>query len=62
VKDDIPTKTLAETENYVAWLSEEPDAEQVYHIELGAVTLHFFREEWEELLALVQTASGSSVG
>ena len=57
MRDDIPTKTLAETENYVTWLSEEPDGEQVYHIELGAVTLHFFREEWQELCALIEAAA-----
>jgi hypothetical protein len=61
VKDDIPTRNLAETENYVAWVSEEPDGEQVYHLELGAVTLHFFREEWQEVLALVRTA-GEATG
>ncbi|RMF79163.1 MAG: hypothetical protein D6737_12465 [Chloroflexi bacterium] len=58
--DDIPTTTLAETENYVAWLSEEPDGEDVYHIELGSVTLHFFREEWDELLALIKMAEKKS--
>jgi hypothetical protein len=57
VKDDIPTRTLAETENYLAWVSEEPDGEQVYHLELGAVTLHFFHEEWQEVLALVRAAA-----
>ncbi len=57
MRDDIPTETLAETENYVAWLSQEPDGEQVFHIELGAVTLHFFREEWQELCALIQAAA-----
>jgi hypothetical protein len=54
--DDLPTKTIAESENYVVWLSQEPDGEIVYHIELGAVTLHFFQEEWEELVALIQVA------
>ena len=50
--DDIPTDTLAETSNYVAWLSQEPDGEMVFHLELGAVTLHFFKEEWDEFLEL----------
>ncbi len=57
MSDDIPTITLAETENYVAWLSEEPDDEHVVHLELGAMTLHFFREEWLELVRLVQDAA-----
>lgn len=57
MSDNIPTDTLAETDNYVAWVSQEPDDEQVYHIELGQVTLHFFREEWLELLALIEEAA-----
>jgi len=44
---------FAETENYSAWRAEEPDGETTYHLELGPVTVHFFREEWEELLKLV---------
>ncbi len=52
--NNIPTEVIAETENYVAWQSQEPDGETVYHVELGAVTLHFFREEWEEVLTLMQ--------
>lgn len=47
------TQTIAETENYIAWLSEEPDGESAYHLELNNVTLHFFREEWNEFLELV---------
>ena len=42
----ITTTTLAETENYLAWKSDEPDGEAIYHVEAGAVTLHFFAEEW----------------
>lgn len=57
--DDIPTHELAQTENYLAWQSDEPDDETVYHLELGAVTLHFFREEWEELIALVRAAANA---
>lgn len=44
---------LAETENLSAWRAEEPDGETTYHLELGAVTVHFFREEWEEFLKLI---------
>jgi len=60
MSNDIPTDTLAETENYIAWMSEEPDGEEVFHIELGSMTLHFFREEWEELQALMQEAAENS--
>jgi hypothetical protein len=50
----IKTTTLAETENYLAWKSDEPDGEAIYHVEAGAVTLHFFGEEWEEFLDLAR--------
>ncbi len=54
--DDVPVETIAETENYVAWVSQEPDGETVYHLELGPVTLHFFREEFGEVLDLLDDA------
>jgi hypothetical protein len=52
--DEIPTETLAETENYSVWRSQEPDGEVTYHVEIGAVTLHFFDEEWAEFLELIR--------
>lgn len=51
---DPETQTIAETENYVAWKAEEPDGETTYHVELNNVTVHFFREEWEEFLELAR--------
>lgn len=54
MEDEIPTITLSETENYIVWLSEEPDGEHVYHLELGKATLHFFKEEWDEVLELIR--------
>lgn len=57
--DDVPVESIAETENYVAWVSQEPDGETVYHLELGPVTLHFFREEFGELLDLIDDARGA---
>ncbi|MBU4225393.1 MAG: hypothetical protein KKC71_06190, partial [Chloroflexi bacterium] len=47
------TENLAETENYLIWLAEEPDGEITYHIELNNITLHFFKEEWDEFRELV---------
>ena len=38
------------------WVSNEPDNEKVYHVELDTVTVHFFAEDWEEFIALVQGA------
>ena len=51
---ELKTQTIAETENYQAWQAEEPDGETTYHLELNNVTLHFFQEEWDELLALAR--------
>ena len=48
------TTTIAETENYLAWKAEEPDGETTYHLELNNVTLHFFEEEWNEVLKLLE--------
>jgi hypothetical protein len=47
------TENLAETENYLVWQADEPDGEITYHIELNNITIHFFKEEWEEFLELV---------
>ncbi|MCU0498414.1 MAG: hypothetical protein MUF87_13765 [Anaerolineae bacterium] len=56
MKDQVPTRSIASSENYEVWISEE-DGETLYHLELNSVTLHFFREEWEELIALLEEAA-----
>jgi len=55
-KNDLEpkTETLAETESYLAWKAEEPDGETTFHLELNNVTIHFFKEEWEEFLELAR--------
>ena len=53
-KPEPKTKTLSETENFIAWQAEEPDGETTYHLELNNLTVHFFREEWQEFLKLVR--------
>ena len=55
-KDNLEPKTevIAETENYIAWQADEPDGETTFHLELNNVTLHFFREEWQEVLELAR--------
>lgn len=53
----IKTETIAETANFIAWKAEEPDGEVTYHIELGTVTMHFFKEEWEEFIELARAMS-----
>ena len=52
---EVRTKTIAETENYLVWRADEPDEESTYHLELNNVTLHFFKEEWQELLDLIRS-------
>ena len=57
MSEEVQTESLAVTENYAAWISHEPDGEIVYHLELGAVTVHFFEEEWVEVVELVHAAA-----
>lgn len=51
--EEPAVEILAESENFSLWRAEEPDGETTYHLELGTVTVHFFREEWEEFLGLI---------
>jgi hypothetical protein len=51
---EIPTKTIAETQNFMIWKAEEPDGEETFHLELGSTTLHFFNEEWQEFVELTR--------
>jgi hypothetical protein len=55
--DDSPLELLAETENYAVLAGEDAEGERVYNVELGTVTLHLFREEWDELVQLIKDAS-----
>ena len=48
------TNVLAETDEYMAWTADEPDGETTYHLELNNVTLHFFKEEWDEFIRLAR--------
>jgi hypothetical protein len=52
--ENVDTQTLAETDNFIAWQAAEPDGETTYHVELNNITLHFFREEWNEFLELMR--------
>jgi hypothetical protein len=51
------TEVIAETNNFMAWQAEEPDGETTYHLELNNVTMHFFKEEWQEFLELIRALS-----
>jgi hypothetical protein len=47
---------LSETDDFVVWRSQEED-DNLYHVELGGITLHLTSEEWEELVILIRDAS-----
>jgi hypothetical protein len=51
---NLDTEIIAETENFIAWRADEPDEESTYHLELNNLTVHFFEEEWDEFLQLVE--------
>ena len=51
-KTNLNIQTIVETDNYTIWRADEPDDESTYHLELNNVTVHFFKEEWEEFMEL----------
>lgn len=53
--DEVKTTTIAETDNFMIWTAEDGEGEATYNLELGNVTLHFFKEEWDEFLKLVRS-------
>ncbi len=53
-ESEIKTEIIAETQNYLVYTAEEPDGETTYNIELGTITIHLFKEEWEEFLRLIR--------
>jgi hypothetical protein len=57
MSDEVQMENLVESDNYAAWISHEPDGETVYHLELGTVTVHLFREEWDEVVELIRVAA-----
>lgn len=52
---DLKPITLAETENFMIWMADDGEGETTYNLELGTVTLHMFKEEWEEFLKLIRS-------
>lgn len=60
--DDLTAHTLAESDSYAIWTTVEDNGETIFHLELGSVTLHFFQEEWEELVGLMEAASSGGDG
>jgi hypothetical protein len=56
----VQTETLAETDNYMLWSSQEPDGEVSYHVDLDTVTIHFYQEEWREFLELIRAGTADA--
>jgi hypothetical protein len=55
--EPAPLVILAETEHFAVLVGEDEDGEPVYNLELGSMTLHLFREEWDELVAVITEAN-----
>ena len=53
-QSEIKTQIIAETQNYLIYTAQEPDGEITYNVELGTLTLHLFKEEWDEFLRLIR--------
>lgn len=53
------SEMLAETGgfNYSVWKTEEPDGETTFQLQLNNLTVHFFQEEWNELMLLIKKAA-----
>lgn len=57
-EESFELNILSETENFAVWRSED-DGGNLYHVELGSITLHLAAEEWEELVVLIKGISNS---
>ena len=55
--EEITLHVLAETDNFAVYRGQDTEGEVVYNVELSNLTLHFFQEEWDELVALIGAAS-----
>lgn len=49
---------LAETERFNLLRTAEADGDITYHLEMGNVTVHFFQEEWNELVKAINELGG----
>lgn len=50
---DLKTEEISQTESFLAWRVDEPDGETTFHLDINNVTVHFFQEEWDEFLELM---------
>ncbi len=57
-KDIFEMNIISETENFAIWRSSADDG-NLYHVELGSITLHLAADEWEELVVLIMGTAQS---
>jgi hypothetical protein len=50
IMDD--NNVIAESENFIIWVDDRDEEEKQYHVELGGLTLHFYADEFDELVTL----------
>lgn len=58
--DDKELEPLVETENYAVLRATSEEGEVIYHVELFNFTVHFYQEEWNEFVALINEAQNES--
>lgn len=54
-KQDLEADIVAETDHFGVWRSEDEEEGLLFHIELGAITLHLTSEEWDEFVFLIKS-------
>lgn len=50
---DSKTELMVSTDQFDVLKSIEPDGEVLYYVNLGKVSVNFFKEEWDEFLEFV---------
>ena len=54
LNQDTNITPIVETDDCFAYIAEEPDGENTYHLQINNVTLHFFNEEWQIALEFLR--------
>jgi hypothetical protein len=57
--NNVHTEEIGATDNFLAWKVDEPDGETTFHLDINNVTIHFFKEEWEEFITLMKPLVGN---
>jgi len=49
-EQDTKITPIVDGDDCFAYIAEEPDGENTYHLQINNVTMHFFNEEWQVAL------------